>query len=95
MKCTKTQIQDLYVVEPSVFEDDRGYFLESFNLEKFQENLFQEGNSEELKKKIEKQLDPKINHKKSNLLEHTIKNYDIRVEAKNHANIYFSIIKKQ
>ncbi len=39
MKCTKTQIQDLYVVEPSVFEDHRGYFLESFNLEKFQENI--------------------------------------------------------
>ena len=39
MKYTKTQIQDLYVIEPSVFEDDRGYFLESFNLEKFQENI--------------------------------------------------------
>ena len=39
MKYTKTQIQDLYVVEPSVFEDYRGYFLESFNLEKFQENI--------------------------------------------------------
>ena len=39
MKCTKTQIQDLYVIEPSVFEDDRGYFLESFNLEKFQEHI--------------------------------------------------------
>jgi len=39
MKFTKTQIQDLYVIEPSVFEDHRGYFLESFNLEKFQENI--------------------------------------------------------
>ena len=39
MKYTKTQIQDLYVIEPSVFEDDRGYFLESFNLEKFQEHI--------------------------------------------------------
>ena len=39
MKFTKTQIQDLYVIEPSVFEDDRGYFLESFNLEKFQEYI--------------------------------------------------------
>ena len=39
MKCIKTKIQDLYVIEPSVFEDDRGYFLESFNLEKFQENI--------------------------------------------------------
>ena len=39
MKYTKTQIQDLYVIEPSVFEDNRGYFLESFNLEKFQEHI--------------------------------------------------------
>ena len=39
MKCLKTEIQDLYVIEPSVFEDERGYFLESFNLEKFQENI--------------------------------------------------------
>ena len=39
MKCIKTKIQDLYVIEPSVFEDDRGYFLESFNLEKFQEHI--------------------------------------------------------
>jgi len=39
MKCLKTEIQDLYIIEPSVFEDDRGYFLESFNLEKFQEHI--------------------------------------------------------
>ncbi|MDB9922542.1 dTDP-4-dehydrorhamnose 3,5-epimerase [Polaribacter sp.] len=39
MKFIKTEIQDLYVMEPSVFEDERGYFLESFNLEKFQENI--------------------------------------------------------
>ena len=39
MKFIKTEIQDLYVIEPSVFEDERGYFLESFNLEKFQENI--------------------------------------------------------
>ena len=39
MKFIKTEIQDLYVIEPSVFEDERGYFLESFNLEKFQANI--------------------------------------------------------
>ena len=39
MKCLKTEIQDLYVIEPSVFEDERGYFLESFNLAYFQENI--------------------------------------------------------
>ena len=39
MKYLKTEIQDLYVIEPSVFEDERGYFLESFNLAYFQENI--------------------------------------------------------
>ena len=32
MKFIKTEISDVYIIEPSVFEDNRGYFLESFNL---------------------------------------------------------------
>ena len=40
MKFIKTEIPDVYIIEPSVFGDDRGYFLESFNLEKFEENIF-------------------------------------------------------
>jgi dTDP-4-dehydrorhamnose 3,5-epimerase len=39
MKFIKTEILDVYIIEPSVFGDNRGYFLESFNLEKFEENL--------------------------------------------------------
>jgi dTDP-4-dehydrorhamnose 3,5-epimerase len=40
MKFTKTEISDVYIIEPSVFGDNRGYFLESFNLEKFEENVY-------------------------------------------------------
>ena len=40
MKFIKTEIPDVYIIEPSVFGDDRGYFLESFNLEKFEENVY-------------------------------------------------------
>ena len=40
MKFIKTAIPDVFIIEPSVFGDDRGYFLESFNLEKFEENIF-------------------------------------------------------
>ena len=40
MKFIKTEIPDVYIIEPSVFGDDRGYFLESFNLEKFEVNMF-------------------------------------------------------
>lgn len=39
MNFIKTIIPDVYIIEPAVFGDDRGYFLESFNLEKFEENL--------------------------------------------------------
>lgn len=31
MKLRKTHIEDLIVIEPKVFNDDRGYFFESFN----------------------------------------------------------------
>ena len=40
MKFIKTEISDVYIIEPSVFGDNRGYFLESFNLEKFEENIY-------------------------------------------------------
>ena len=40
MKFIKTVIPDVYIIEPSVFGDERGYFLESFNLEKFKENVY-------------------------------------------------------
>ena len=39
MEFIKTAIPDLYIIEPSVFGDERGYFLESFNLQKFEENV--------------------------------------------------------
>ncbi len=35
MKATETQLKGCFVIEPSVFNDDRGYFFESHNKEKF------------------------------------------------------------
>ena len=34
-----TKIPDLKIIEPQIFEDDRGYFFESFNLKKFNDML--------------------------------------------------------
>tara|TARA_R110002073_G_scaffold325056_1_gene503568 strand:+ start:4414 stop:4950 length:537 start_codon:yes stop_codon:yes gene_type:complete len=31
MKITKTKLEGCFIIEPSVFEDGRGYFFESFN----------------------------------------------------------------
>ena len=38
MKFLKTEIEGLYVIEPRVFEDDRGYFFEAFNEQLFVQN---------------------------------------------------------
>ena len=32
----KTKIRDLYIIEPKVFGDERGYFMESYNKEDFE-----------------------------------------------------------
>ena len=37
MKFTKTKIEGLIIIEPTVFGDTRGYFLESYNKKKFEE----------------------------------------------------------
>ncbi|OHX67021.1 dTDP-4-dehydrorhamnose 3,5-epimerase [Flammeovirga pacifica] len=35
MKITSTKLKDCYIIEPQIFGDDRGYFFESFHLNKF------------------------------------------------------------
>ena len=35
----ETPIKDLTIIEPTVFGDSRGYFLESFNQKKFEEEI--------------------------------------------------------
>lgn len=37
MTITETALSGLYVITPKVFEDERGYFFESYNHEKFKE----------------------------------------------------------
>ena len=37
MKFIKTKIPNLYIIEPLVHGDDRGYFLETFNKNKFED----------------------------------------------------------
>ncbi len=35
MKIIKTEIPDVLIIKPDVYEDERGYFFESYNKEKF------------------------------------------------------------
>lgn len=55
MKITPTEIKDVYIIEPDVFEDHRGWFAETYNKEKFKEygidiNFIQDNHSFSLKK---------------------------------------------
>lgn len=36
MNIIKTAIEGLVIIEPRLFQDDRGYFFESFNQEEFE-----------------------------------------------------------
>lgn len=42
MKLIRTEIEGLLIIEPTVFADERGYFFESFRLDKLQEFGVQE-----------------------------------------------------
>ena len=37
MNIIKTELEGVFIIEPSVFGDERGYFYESFNAKRFQE----------------------------------------------------------
>ena len=39
MKVIDTKIPDVKIIEPMVFEDDRGFFFESFNHKKFEKSI--------------------------------------------------------
>jgi len=43
MKLKNTPLKDCYIIEQTVFEDDRGYFFEKYNEEKFEELTGQNG----------------------------------------------------
>ena len=37
MSVEETKLKGCFIIKPTVFEDERGYFFESFNKQKFQE----------------------------------------------------------
>ena len=39
MKVTETKLKGCFIIEPAIFEDDRGYFYESFNIKKLNEAI--------------------------------------------------------
>lgn len=54
MEIIKTSIPDLVIIKPAVFKDERGYFFESYNREKFRsqgidKNFVQDNESKSMK----------------------------------------------
>lgn len=54
IEIVKTKIPDLYIIKPQVFEDERGYFYESYNKETFRQmgmdqNFVQDNESKSMK----------------------------------------------
>ena len=55
MKVTPLSIQDVLLIEPNLFEDDRGFFFESFNINEFRKvtslniNFTQDNHSKSVK----------------------------------------------
>jgi dTDP-4-dehydrorhamnose 3,5-epimerase len=41
MKVTETNLKGCFIIEPKVFKDERGYFFESYNAQKFNEAIGQ------------------------------------------------------
>lgn len=39
MEYTKTEIEGVYIIEPKIFNDTRGYFFEAFKQKEFEENV--------------------------------------------------------
>ena len=44
MNIKETGFEGCYIIKPKVFDDDRGFFLETFNQEKFEKSICQKIN---------------------------------------------------
>lgn len=88
MKLSGTPIKDLLVVEPQVFEDNRGYFFESFSLAKLNEkgiglSFVQDNESRSnygIVRGLHYQLEPKAQTKLVRVLNGVI--YDVAVDIR-------------
>ncbi len=88
MKIIPTEFKDLVIIEPKIFEDERGYFFESFNKNKFQEqglnfDFFQDNQSKSnygVLRGLHFQLNPKAQSKLVRVLQGSI--WDVAVDLR-------------
>lgn len=89
MKVTPLSIPDVLLIEPQVFEDDRGFFYESFNQNKFEEavkqkiNFVQDNHSKSVKgvlRGLHYQLPPKAQGKLVRVIQGEV--FDVAVDLR-------------
>ena len=89
MKVTSLSIPDILLIEPEVFGDDRGFFFESFNQNKFEEaigkkvNFVQDNHSKSLKgvlRGLHYQLTPKEQGKLVRVIQGEV--FDVAVDLR-------------
>lgn len=94
MKLIETFIEGLYVIEPKVFEDDRGYFFESYNNKILVENginlnFVQDNQSKSnygVIRGLHYQLNPYSQTKLVRVLEGAV--YDVAVDLRSNSKTY-------
>jgi dTDP-4-dehydrorhamnose 3,5-epimerase len=89
MKVTPLAIPDALLIEPQVFGDDRGFFFESFNLERFEKaigqkiNFVQDNHSKSVKgvlRGLHYQLPPKAQGKLVRVIQGEV--FDVAVDLR-------------
>jgi len=89
MKVTPLAIPDVLLIEPAVFGDDRGFFFESFNQNKFEDaigrkiNFVQDNHSKSVKgvlRGLHYQLPPKAQGKLVRVIQGEV--YDVAVDLR-------------
>ena len=81
MRLISTEIRDVLIIEPQVFRDDRGYFLETYHGRRFESTglldvFVQDNLSYSIKDALSRIKDADNLHEKARLLEHVDWNQD-------------------
>ncbi|UZW14993.1 dTDP-4-dehydrorhamnose 3,5-epimerase [Clostridium pasteurianum] len=89
----KTEIEGVYIIEPQVFGDNRGYFMETYNLDEFKEvglnMVFVQDNQSKSKKGVLRGLHFQTEHSQGKLVR-VIKGevFDVAVDLRKDSKTY-------
>lgn len=92
-KFTETEIEGLYIIEPKVFEDNRGYFMETYNYEDFKkaelDMIFVQDNQSKSKKGVLRGLHFQKKHPQGKLVRVISGEvFDVAVDLRNGSKTY-------